>query len=279
MTASKHRLSPAEAKERRLLLKKQKSARFWESFWRFTGILGLSVGVFWWITLPEWVIRDSQQINIQGNEFLSTEEVRNLIPLQYPQPILTLSGDDLTQNLTTNNPIEDVTVIKNIFPPRLTLRVTETKPIALAFDMVEKENGRRALDLVGFLNEDGVFVDKNLYQDLQQKPEKLPTLRVVGTPSVYLSYWQNIYSLIQQSSIPITEINWQNPTNLILTTDLGKVHLGGYTSKFPQQLTVLATLKPLTQQVKREDIIYIDLVDPQMPFLQQKVEVKNTEQD
>lgn len=279
MTASKHRLSPAEAKERRLLLKKQKSARFWESFWRFTGILGLSVGVFWWITLPEWVIKDSQQINIQGNEFLSTEEVRNLIPLQYPQPILTLSGDDLAQNLTTNNPIEDVIVIKNIFPPRLTLRVTETKPVALAFDTVEKENGGRALDLVGFLNENGVFVHKSLYQDLQQKPEKLPTLRVVGTPSVYLSYWQNIYSLIQQSSIPITEINWQNPTNLILTTDLGKVHLGGYTSKFPQQLTVLATLKPLTQQVKREDIIYIDLVDPQMPFLQQKVEVKNTEQD
>ena len=87
---------------------------------------------------------------------------------------------------------------------------------------------------------------------------------------MYLPYWSEFYHFLIQSSIPITEVDWRNPNNVILKTDLGKVHLGAYTSQFPRQLIVLGKLKPLTAQVRREDIIYIDLNDPQIPMIKRK---------
>ena len=68
----------------------------------------------------------------------------------------------------------------------------------------------------------------------------------------------------------ISEIDWQNPSNLILTTSIGKVHLGSYTSKFPQQLMMLEKLQVITQKVSREKILYIDLTDPDLPAVKEK---------
>ena len=76
--------------------------------------------------------------------------------------------------------------------------------------------------------------------------------------------------MIQQSEVKINKIDWQNPSNLILITELGKVYIGSYTSKFPQQLTMLAKLRTITQKIPREEIIYLDLTDPELPSIKQK---------
>ncbi|RMD68361.1 MAG: cell division protein FtsQ, partial [Cyanobacteria bacterium J149] len=91
----------------------------------------------------------------------------------------------------------------------------------------------------------------------------------------YLPYWQELYSFLTQSTVKINTVDWQNPTNLVLLTDLGKIYLGAYTpKKFSQQLMVLEKLKVITAQVRREDIIYIDLTDPEIPSISKKESVK-----
>ncbi len=270
MTGSKHKISASEIKERRQRLKKERSARHREMFFRFVVILGASVGVFWWITLPQWVLDSAEQINVNGNELLSDDEIRQLIPLEYPQPILTLSGDKLAQDLNQKAPLQDITVIKQILPPSVTIEVREKQPVALAFGAITGENGQVSTGHIGYINSEGIFVDNQMYQNLQTEQEKLPQLKVFGNPVLYLPYWENLYDLISQSVVPITEINWENPNNIILTTDLGKIHLGAYTSKLPEQLTALAQLRPITEQIRREDIIYIDLLDPYRPLIKER---------
>ncbi|WP_373480758.1 cell division protein FtsQ/DivIB [Geminocystis sp.] len=262
---------------------KIKSKQRWENFVSFNRslmILSLTAGVFWVLTLPHWVIRDSQQINLQGNDLLTDDELRSLIPLQYPQSLLKLSTSQLTENLQKKVPLANIVVTRELFPPSLTIRVTEKKPVAIALaSVVSPKTKKLELKRIGYVDKDGIFVDNEVYKQLQKKSDQLPSLKVLGTPQIYLSYWQNLYDLISQSNVKITEIDWQNPTNLILTTELGKVHIGAYNSKFPQQLMALEKLKSITTKIPRERIIYIDLTDVEIPSIKEKKPPKEVKKD
>lgn len=267
-------------KTRRDEIKKEQKRQNFIAITRSLMILSLTVGVFWVLTLPNWVIRDSKQINLQGNDLLSDDELRSLIPLQYPQSLLKLSTSQLTENLQKKVPLANVVVTRELLPPSLTIKVTEKKPVAIALaSVVSPKTKKLELKRIGYVDKDGIFVDNEVYKQLQKKSAQLPSLKVLGTPQVYLPYWQDLYNLINQSSVKISEIDWQNPTNLILTTELGKVHIGAYNSKFPQQLMTLEKLKVVTSKIPRERIIYIDLTDPEMPSIKEKKPPKEEKKD
>jgi cell division protein FtsQ len=268
---SKTAVSTTRLKSRRDKINSQRQWRDTVSLVRSLLIMSLTGGVFLFLTLPYWVIRDSQQINLQGNDLLTDEELRSLIPLQYPQSLLQLSISQLTEDLQKKVPLANIVVIRELLPPSLTIKVTEKKPVAIALtSLVSPKTKKLELKQIGYVDKDGVFVSNQVYKQLRQKSAQLPKLRVLGTPQIYLPYWQDLYNLISQSSVTISEVDWQNPTNLILTTELGKVHIGGYNSKFPQQLMVLEKLKVITTKIPRERIVYIDLTDPEMPSIKEK---------
>lgn len=274
MTATKNYISSSQIHEHRNRLRKERARRRRIATCRFLVIFGTATAVFWWITLPQWVLKSSSQIKITGNELLSEQEIRSLIPLEYPQPILTLSGQNLAEQLTEKTPLRDITVTKKILPPSVTIRVEEDPPVAMAYGPVVNENGRVVTEHLGFINGDGIFIDKGMYENLQENPDKIPSLKMIGTPNLYLPYWEDLYKMLMNSPVSIEEINWQNPNNIILTTDLGEVHLGAYTSRLIQQLEVLAQLEPITEQISREDIVYIDLINPNQPFIKEKIPPK-----
>ncbi|AFZ48249.1 Polypeptide-transport-associated domain protein FtsQ-type [Cyanobacterium stanieri PCC 7202] len=270
MTATKNYISSSQIHEHRNRLRKERARRRRIATCRFLVIFGTATAVFWWITLPQWVLESSEQINITGNELLSEQEIRSLIPLEYPQPILTLSGQDLAEQLTEKTPLRDITVTKKMLPPSVTIKVEEDPPVAMAYGPVVNENGQVTIGHLGFINADGIFIEKGMYENLQENPDKIPPLKMIGTPNLYLLYWEELYRLLINSPVAIEEIDWQNPNNIILTTDLGKVHLGAYTSRITEQLEVLARIIPITQQIRREDIVYIDLINPNQPFIKER---------
>jgi cell division protein FtsQ len=65
----------------------------------------------------------------------------------------------------------------------------------------------------------------------------------------------------------VFEVDWQNPGNLILTTELGAVHLGPYSSRIAEQLTVLDKMRQLPKQLDLSQIAYIDLKNPTSPMI------------
>ncbi|WP_017294668.1 cell division protein FtsQ/DivIB [Geminocystis herdmanii] len=279
MTA-KTPVSTTRLKNRRDELKNQRRWRNFVSVTRTLLIMSLTGGMFWFLTLPDWVIKDSQQIDIEGNELLTNDEIRSLIPLEYPQSLLQLSIKDLRESLQKKVPLTNVVVTRALLPPNLTIRITEKKPVAMALAVqVSPETKKSALKEVGYIDIDGIFVSNELYQNLAQKPELKPPLKILGTPQMYLAYWTDFYDLLSQSSVKITQVDWQNPTNIVLSSELGKIYLGPYTSKFSEQLMVLEKLKNITGKVPKERIIYIDLTDPEIPSIKEKKPPKEDKKD
>ncbi|MCS6941753.1 MAG: FtsQ-type POTRA domain-containing protein [Geminocystis sp.] len=266
-------ISTTELKNRRKLLERERRIRRLTSLFRFGAILGFVTTTFWYTTLPHWVIRDSKQIEIEGNELMTVEEIRGLIPLRYPQSILKLSPQKLARDIKRKMPVEDVVVIKEFQPPRLKIRLKEKPPVAVAFSpKISPKTQQITFEKTGYLDADGVFVDKKFYQNLEKHKEKIPQLKIIGWPQTYLPYWQEIYYMVEQSSVKINTIDWRNPANMVLLTEIGTVYIGPYTSKFPEQLMVLEKMKTITGKIPREKIVYIDLMAPEIPSIKEKKE-------
>ena len=63
-------------------------------------------------------------------------------------------------------------------------------------------------------------------------------------------------------------MDWQNPSNLILWTELGKVYLGADISQIGAQLAVLAQMVKLPELLDPSKIDYLDLTNPRSPGIQ-----------
>ena len=259
-------VSPVELKNRRQQLQHRRRIRFWQGMWRSLVVTGMAGGLVWAITLPNLVIRKPEQIEIEGNQLLNSQTVQALIPISYPQSILKLQPSLLSQQLEAQSPIAEATVTRQLLPPSLTIELKERKPVAISIP----SNGRNIKDIdskIGYLDEEGVWIAKNSYRESKNNI-KFPTLKVIGFNSQYGLYWSEIYQAVAKSKVRILEINFLDPNNLVLKTELGEVHFGSYTSQtFPKQLRILAQLGNLSNKVEVSKISYIDLQNPQAPAL------------
>jgi cell division protein FtsQ len=66
----------------------------------------------------------------------------------------------------------------------------------------------------------------------------------------------------------VSEIDWREPGNLILHTELGRVYCGSYGNHFASQLRALDQLRQLPQKVDLHEIDFIDLRNPQAPLVE-----------
>jgi cell division protein FtsQ len=84
----------------------------------------------------------------------------------------------------------------------------------------------------------------------------------------YQKEWPALYQAIRQSPVKISEIDWRKPDNLILTTEIGRVHIGSYGSDLPQKLIALDQLRNLNNSIAQEKIAFIDLSNPKNPTIE-----------
>jgi cell division protein FtsQ len=270
-------VSRTELTERRQKLRRQRRWKVVQASWRTLAVSGLAGGLVWGATLPAWTIRVPEQIAIDGNKFLSEEAVQALLPIAYPQHLLQLQPQALANQLKSQTFIADATVTRHLFPPGLTVQVQERRPVAVLLEpdvgaagANSPEQSTQPAVLPGatqikLLDETGVTISLANYSGSNQSP--LPTLRVVGMPRQYLAEWSKLYQQVSRSSVEVVEIDWRDPANLILKTDLGIVHLGSYSSQFPKQLNALNQMRELSKTVNTSQIDYIDLRNSDNPSL------------
>ena len=120
---------------------------------------------------------------------------------------------------------------------------------------------------VGWLDASGGWIPLESYAKLERS-RQLPSLKVIGNPDQYRPHWPQVYEALSRSPVKVYEINWQDPANLMMTTEIGVVHLGAYSPQFSQQLRVLDRMRNLPDQVDLESVDYIDLQNPASPVLQ-----------
>ena len=272
-------VSQAQLTTRRKKLRRERRVKSFQSLWRSLFVGGIATSLVWAITLPEWVIRQPEQIVIEGNHFLSAQTIRSLLPLSYPQSILKVQPQALANSLESQAPIAEATVSRQLVPPGLTIQVKERKPVAIAQAATPKNAKNSPLNQpAGLLDEEGVLMPESSYQSNSANVE-LPTLKVIGSSDQYRPYWSEVYQAVSHSPIKVFEIDWQDPANLILKTELGNVHFGPYSSRFSEQLGILDRMRELPTRVSSSKIAYINLKNPDFPAIQMTKENVSVQSD
>ena len=247
---------PNSLKARRRALKKQRRWKFVQTLWQLLALASFTGGVFWLMTLPYWNLENESQIAIENNQLLSKKQVRQLLSLSYPQVIWKLPPQNLSLKLAATAPIKKAEITRQLFPPKLTVTIEERVPVAKA--TIAKQ--------AGYLDADGNWIAKAIYTATGEKWTP-PTLNVIGFSDNYRLYWQSIYPLIQRSQIKINQVDWRNPNNLVLRTDIGTVYFGSDISDFSQKLERLAQMKRLPSKISLNRLTYIDLSNPSYPTI------------
>jgi cell division protein FtsQ len=266
--------SRAELAQRRKQMRRARRSIRLKSSWRFLVVAALAAGAIWMTTQPTWVLRRSDQVKVEGNQFLSVQTIRSLLPIQYPQSIFRTQPNAIVDTLKQKAPIMDAWVDRQIFPPSLTVRIRERTPVAQLVDpdvaTAHKEKGK-AVSTQGhdLLDESGVVIPIETLNALNQTL-KLPSLRILGRMETIRPQWVSCYQALRNSPVRIQQIDWRNPTNLVVTGESGTVHLGAYNpSEFPRQLKAIDGMRRIGEKIPKEQIDYIDLKNPDKPAIHQ----------
>jgi cell division protein FtsQ len=271
-------VSETELGRRRQKLQRQRRLKLAALVWQTVAASAMAGGLLWWIAQPEWSIARSDQVKVEGNQWLSEAAVRSLIPLSYPQSLWGIQPQVVAEKLESTGPIAKAKVTRNLFPPSLTVEVTERLPVAVAQPaaVLRKEDKQK----VGWLDARGGWMPFDSYTSdkrstgasqatsgtkAKQPQGGLPTLKVIGPIELYRAQWLKFYQALSSVTVKVFEINWQNPDNLILKTEIGTVHLGPYSSRTAEQLKVLDRMRQLPKQMDSSKIAYIDLKNPSAP--------------
>ena len=252
-------VSQGELTQRRLMLRRHRRIKQIQSVWRTLAISGILGGLIWGATQPIWVVREPGQINVIGNRVLSKQTIQSFLKISYPQTLLEIKPEALAQSLETQPTIANAIVTRKLFPPSLMVQVRERLPVAIALAKNSPP---------GLISEDGVWIPQQSYAASSNTSFKMPQLKIVGQVEQYKPYWSQLYQAVSNLKVKVSEIDCQNPDNLILKTELGTVYLGAYSSKLTEQLQVLEQMRHLPTQLNPQDIAYIDLSNPATPAIQ-----------
>lgn len=271
-------ISQVELAQRRQKLRRQRKLKWFQTSWRTLAVSGLAGGVVWVSTLPIWLV-GKDQVVIEGNKFIPEQTLRELLPLKTPQFVLKIDPRSIVQTLKTNAPIADAKVDRRLFPPGLIIQVKERLPVAIALPVGSSNSFPNSLASTTstisqpfppgaeLLDESGASFPLNNYTSLDLSL-RLPSLKILGKPEYYHLYWTKLYQAVSQSPVKIFEIDWRDPANLVLKTELGTVHCGPYRSDFSKQLSTLDRLRHLSNRINASEIAYIDLKNPEMPSIE-----------
>lgn len=281
---------------RRKQLKTQKRLRSLASIWRTGVLMGLTGSLAWGLTLPDWIIHQPSQVKIVGNKLLKTDAIQELLPVSYPQSLLRLNPQDIIRGLEVTLPVQRVTIARHLFPPTLVVGIDERLPVAMVVcercrlkSPANLEQGPASLWMI---DDQGLVAPRTSYaNDFLQPQAKYPQLRGYFIPSSTngakimeidpqrQEEWQIMFPLLAGLDMDVKEIDWQNPRNIILKTQFGPVHLGPYGPRLPDQLAALKRLEQLPQYFNPQQLVYIDLINPNEPLLQMKTTVVRPNQN
>ncbi|MBH8553015.1 FtsQ-type POTRA domain-containing protein [Nostocaceae cyanobacterium CENA357] len=261
-------VSHTDLAQRRQKLRRRRQMKILQAIWRTLAISGLAGGSLWVAIQPTWVLNASKQIVMKsGNQVLSEEAMQSFLTLSYPQSLWRIEPSAIADSLKQQPAIAQATVTRRLFPPGLIIEIQERVPVAIAQQpkLPNADINNKQVS-TGLLDASGVWIPLEKYK-LVNPAVKLPSLKVIGLPAQYRSYWSQLYPSLNQSSVKIMEIDCQDPTNLILKTELGNVHLGAPSPQLPEQIKLLAQMRHLSAKLNPSQIEYIDLKNPESPLV------------
>lgn len=273
--------------QRRQKLRRQRQMKIIKTVWQTMAVTGFASALLWVAIQPIWVLKDSAQIVIKsGDQVVKQENINKLLGLSSPQSLWRIEPTIIADTLRKQPNIAEATVTRRLLPPSLIIEIQERVPVAIAQVSqdqtvtncllgsrsnvkycLQNRPGTNKQNQLGLLDVNGVWMPIDKYASINPQP-KLPQLIVIGSPAEYQPFWNQLYEAIAQTSLKVTEINFQDPTNLILKTELGNVHLGSPNNKLLEKIQVLGQMRHLQTKVNLSNMDYINLKNPAIPLVQ-----------
>ena len=266
-------VSHRDQKKRRNKLRRHKQMKIMQTVWQTFAVSSMTAGLLWVAFQPIWVLKAPRQIIVSGNRFLKDKVIHSAITLSYPQSLWRIEPSEITKSLTKEPGIAQAVVSRRLFPPGLIVRVKERVPVAITKKpIIKKSTTKTSLSseqnsFFGLLDANGNSIPVEKHTSL--KPDfDLPNLSVIGYAQRYRSSWILLYEALSQTSIQVREVDFQNPANLVLRTELGSIFLGSPSNNLPEQIRTLSQMRQIKTQLNLEQIDYIDLRNPEKPLVQ-----------
>jgi cell division protein FtsQ len=287
-------VSRQDLAQRRQKLRRQRRLKIIQTIWRTFTVSSLAGGLLWVTLQPMWVLKTPTQVVMTSdNQLLPDQTIESLLALSYPQSLWRIQPSTIAETLKQQPAIADATVNRRLFPPGLIIEIQEKSPVAISYPSQDKSTSKCKMEShssnnsgkkstsscspnqttqrkqgnITLLDANGALIPWEKYTVLNPDG-KLPNLKVIGSPDQYRTYWTQLYQAVSQSSVKISEIDCQDPTNLILKTELGNVHLG-VPSELSEKIQVLGQIWPLAAKLNPKKIAYIDIKNPHQPMVQE----------
>lgn len=192
-----------------------------------------------------------RNVEIIGNEKISSLDVAKAAGLDHPVSFFTVDAQAVVRNLQSNHYLV-FERLEKVFPNSLKLYVHERKPIARVQEM--------GVEYV--LDEEGMVLDRNMHTaehddyeslmfitGLKPKEMRIGQMTQAGTSTQLEIYRALIREVMLQGiTSEIAELNVTDPENLyLITTDQYTAHLGNVEDLRPKIGTVRAVIAYLRQ--------------------------------
>ena len=199
-----------------------------------------------------------QDIRISGSELFSQNDVVNNSSLKFPIRLIFIKTNFLEKELKQNLSLNNVSVVRQIFPFGLEVNIKTRTPIAYGEKILNDKK------ISGFIDKDGIFIDK---KNLEGKNLNKLTLKVFGWEEKFKKILSEILITQENNELEIVKITFSpNGFLTIEEKDLKTILLGFNPNLINYQLQIIKTLK---NEFKKnnfyEKIDNIDLTDPNNP--------------
>jgi cell division protein FtsQ len=253
--------SKTPPKQRRRQLQQQRRVETVKSSWRLVCMSAILGGSIWVVSQTDWKISRDEQIQVQGNQYLTDRTVRSILAIPYPKLIMELAPAELTAKLMAKGSISSAKIDRRLLPPRLIVQIQDLPPVA---GIIDTENSEAR----AFVDERGRQVSVSSYQPTVW--QSLPKLRLMLPTTGICPDWTQLYQMINASPVAIGMIDCHNPQNLFLQTEIGKVRLGASRdkSRLTAQIQQLDRLRNWQKDTNPTNVDYLDLENPDSPRFQ-----------
>ncbi len=222
------------------------------------------IGLIWSVSQTDWQISRDEQIQVQGNQYLTEKTIRSILAIPYPTLILELAPEELTAKLIAKGSISNAKIDRGLLPPHLLVHIVDLPPVA---GIIQDENS----EAQAFVDERGRQLPISSYQPTVW--QSLPKLQLRLPTAGICPEWTQLYQTIQTSPVAIGIVDCRNPQNLFLQTEIGKVRLGasGDQARLITQIQQLDRLRNWQKDTDPTKIDYLDLENTDSPRFQLKL--------
>ena len=199
-----------------------------------------------------------QNIKISGSELFSQDDVINNSSLKFPIRLIFIETNFLEKKLKQNLSLKNVSVMKQIFPFGLIIKVNTRNPIAYAERILNEEK------ILGFVDKDGIFISK---ENADEKSLSKFTIQVFGWKEEFKKILSEIFNSQENYEFELVKITFSpNGFLTVEEKDLKTIFLGFNPNLINYQLLIINNLKnEFTKNKFSEKIDSIDLTDPNKP--------------